>query len=183
MNLRLIINVVNLRLIMICDMREVRSALPSHNKFNITKRYAIVIIAVFLIITKGISTSTSKSLLKNYTVNFSIIMRLKLFHRISLHCKYSNLCWKSWLVHVHWNNKTCTRHTIYDWYCYCKHRDYCLFSNIRRTQSQMFLVSSCSCLCPIYWSQVLSWEWRCSWSSADRRCSYYIWVINNFIAY
>ena len=38
-------------------------------------------------------------------------------------------------------------------------------------------------LCPIHWSQVLSWEWRCSWSSADRHCSNYIWVINNFIAY
>ena len=47
----------------------------------------------------------------------------------------------------------------------------------------MFLVSSCSCLRSIHWSQVLSWEWRCSWSSADRRCSNYIWVINNFIAY
>ena len=47
----------------------------------------------------------------------------------------------------------------------------------------MFLISSCSCLCPIQWSQVLSQEWRCSWSSADRRCSNYIWVINNFIAY
>ena len=47
----------------------------------------------------------------------------------------------------------------------------------------MFLVSSCSCLCPIQWSQVLSREWRCSWSSADRRCSNYIWVIDNFIAY
>ena len=43
----------------------------------------------------------------------------------------------------------------------------------------MFLVSTCSCLCAIYWSQVLSGEWRCSWSSADRRCSNYIWVINN----
>ena len=30
---------------------------------------------------------------------------------------------------------------------------------------------------------MLSWEWRCSWSSADRLCSNYIWVINNFIAY
>ena len=30
---------------------------------------------------------------------------------------------------------------------------------------------------------MLSWEWRCSWGSADRRCSNYIWVINNFIAY
>ena len=47
----------------------------------------------------------------------------------------------------------------------------------------MFLISSCSCLCPIHWSQMLSWEWRCSWSSADRRCSNYIWVTNNFIAY
>ena len=49
-------------------------------------------------------------------------------------------------------------------------------------QTQMFLVSSCSCLCPIQWGQVLSREWRCSWSSADRRCSNYIWVIDNFIA-
>ena len=24
-------------------------------------------------------------------------------------------------------------------------------------------------------------EWRCSWSSADRRCSNYIWVIDNFL--
>ena len=47
----------------------------------------------------------------------------------------------------------------------------------------MFLVASCSFLCPIHWSQMLSWERRCSWSSADRRCSNYIWVINNFIAY
>ena len=30
---------------------------------------------------------------------------------------------------------------------------------------------------------MLSREWRWSWSSADRRCSNYIWVINNLIAY
>ena len=30
---------------------------------------------------------------------------------------------------------------------------------------------------------MLSQLWRCSWSSADRRCSNYIWVINNSIAY
>ena len=48
----------------------------------------------------------------------------------------------------------------------------------------MIIVSSCSCLWQIHWShQVLSWEWRCSWGSADRRCSNYIWVINNFIAH
>ena len=29
----------------------------------------------------------------------------------------------------------------------------------------------------------VSREWRCSWSSADRRCSNYIGMINNFIAY
>ena len=45
------------------------------------------------------------------------------------------------------------------------------------------LVSSCSCLSPIHWGQVLSRQRRCSWSSADRRCSNNIWVINNFIAY
>ena len=28
----------------------------------------------------------------------------------------------------------------------------------------------------------LSWKWRCSWGSADRRCSNYILVIYNFIA-
>ena len=30
---------------------------------------------------------------------------------------------------------------------------------------------------------MFSREWRCSWSSADRRCSNYIGVIDNFIAY
>ena len=43
--------------------------------------------------------------------------------------------------------------------------------------------SSCSYLCPVHWSQLWSREWKCSWSSANRRCSNYIWVINNFIVY
>ena len=43
----------------------------------------------------------------------------------------------------------------------------------------MCLASSCGCLCPTHWSQVFSREWRCSWSSAGRRCFSYIWVINN----
>ena len=47
----------------------------------------------------------------------------------------------------------------------------------------MLLIFSCHCLCPFHWSQVLIREWRCSWSSADRWCSNYIWVINNVIAY
>ena len=44
----------------------------------------------------------------------------------------------------------------------------------------MFLILSCSCLCTINWIQVLSKEWRCSWSGADRRCSIYIWVDSVF---
>ena len=47
----------------------------------------------------------------------------------------------------------------------------------------MFLISSCNWFSPIHWSQMLSREWRCSWSSIDRWCSNCIWVINNFIAY
>ena len=42
----------------------------------------------------------------------------------------------------------------------------------------MYFVSSFSCLGPFHWSHVLGREWRCSW-----RCSNYIWMINNFIAY
>ena len=30
---------------------------------------------------------------------------------------------------------------------------------------------------------MLSREWRCIWSSGDRRCSNYIWTIDNFIAH
>ena len=58
-------------------------------------------------------------------------------------------------------------------------------SNIRGTKTQNLNVSHSSYngLCPIHWNQVLSREWRCSWSSADRRCSNYIWVINSFITY
>ena len=47
----------------------------------------------------------------------------------------------------------------------------------------MLLVSSSSGLCAIYWSQVFSREWRCSWSSAERRRSHCIWMINNIIAH
>ena len=58
-------------------------------------------------------------------------------------------------------------------------------SYLRCTQSQNLNVSrsACSCFCALYWSQVSSREWRCSWSSADRRCSNYTSVNNNIIAY
>ena len=60
----------------------------------------------------------------------------------------------------------------------------CQTSKINHTKSQTwtFIALPCSCLNPIHWNQS-SREWRCSWGSADRRCSNYIWVINNFIAY
>ena len=47
----------------------------------------------------------------------------------------------------------------------------------------MILISPWSRLWPILWSRVLSREWRCSWSGADRRCSGCIWVIDYLIAY
>ena len=69
-----------------------------------------------------------------------------------------------------------TSTTMWIWW-----KNYHQISNTRHTRTQNFL--SCSCPCPIHWSQVLSREWRCSWSSADRGCSNYIWVINSAIAY
>ena len=47
----------------------------------------------------------------------------------------------------------------------------------------MFLVSSCSYHCLNQWSQVFRQKWRypTGWSSADRPCSNYIWVINNLL--
>ena len=58
-------------------------------------------------------------------------------------------------------------------------------SSISHTKSQNLNVS-----CILLQSSLLNplkpgvkLRWRCSWSSTDRRCSNYIWVINNFIAY
>ena len=56
--------------------------------------------------------------------------------------------------------------------------DYCQISNINHTKYQNLNVSHLILQLTkwaIYWSQVLSREWRCSWSSADRRCCNYIW--------
>ena len=80
-----------------------------------------------------------------------------------------------------WNDNLRSRWSRQSWY-----RDnYRKTSSIRLTKSKKYIfpVSSCRCLCLIHWSQVLSREWRCSWSSADRRCSNFIWVINKFMAH
>ena len=63
-------------------------------------------------------------------------------------------------------------------------RKYCQICSTRRTKSQNVfrLILQWSLPNPLR-PGVLSWQWRCSWSSADRRCSIYIWAINNFITY
>ena len=62
---------------------------------------------------------------------------------------------------------------------------YCQVYTISHTKSQNLNVSHLilQLSSPIYWSQVLNQTWRCSWSSANRQWSNYIWVINNIIAY
>ena len=54
-----------------------------------------------------------------------------------------------------------------------------LIHGAQNPKTSIYLVSSCSCLCQVHWSQMLSREWRCSWNSADN----YIWVINDFTAH
>ena len=50
--------------------------------------------------------------------------------------------------------------------------------------TKMYLKMSSTKWRPFYLGlNVLNREWRCSWSSADRRCSNYFWMIKNFIAY
>ena len=64
--------------------------------------------------------------------------------------------------------------------------NYCEISSIsahQNPENYMFLVSSYSCLYQIHRSQVLSPEWWCIWSSAGRRGSNYMWVINKIITY
>ena len=57
------------------------------------------------------------------------------------------------------------------------------FYNIRQTKSQDLNVSRLILQRSLPNPLKPSREWRCSWSSTDRLCSNYIWVINNFIAY
>ena len=71
-------------------------------------------------------------------------------------------------------------YSFFRYTCFTNHI-YHQISNVRRTKPQYLNI--CSCLYLIQWSHVLSQEWRCNCSSADRRCSNYIWVINNFIGY
>ena len=60
---------------------------------------------------------------------------------------------------------------------------YCQVSNIRRTKSQHLKDSRTVLRLSLPNPLKPDVKSRCSWSSADRRCSNYIWVIDNFIAY
>ena len=80
----------------------------------------------------------------------------------------SDATWGTWVkltVHVNWRKKS----YHYLQAQYIRHKSPNL--NVYRIDLPNLL------------KQVLSRDWRCSWSSADRWCSNYIWVINNFIAY
>ena len=88
--------------------------------------------------------------------------------------------------HIHYGKLAMSQHEAVINQITNAYRSPNLLSNLKYKMHQipkMFVVLSCTCLFAIYWSQVLSWKWRCSWSSAEKRCSNYIWVIDNFIAH
>ena len=62
-------------------------------------------------------------------------------------------------------------------------KKYRKISTISRAKSPKWCVSGLvlQLSFPIHWSQVLSREWICNWSSADRRCSNYIWVTKIYL--
>ena len=54
--------------------------------------------------------------------------------------------------------------------------DYRQTYNTRRTKTQNIYVTRVvlQLFCSIHWSQVLCWEWKCSWSSADTKSQWSI---------
>ena len=72
------------------------------------------------------------------------------------------------------------------WICYSSRIIfmYCHTSNIRCTKYQNSNASHLILKLPLPnpLKPVVKSKWRCSWSSAKRWCSNYVWVVNNFIA-
>ena len=64
----------------------------------------------------------------------------------------------------------------------CLDTSYHQTHNISHTKFQLLNVSRLVLQLPLP-NPLKPGDWRCSWSSADMRCSNYIWVINNFIDY
>ena len=123
-------------------------------------------------------------------VNLNLCLCQTEYHDISDEGSYTScilLCFFSHfrLVSTHWSPNQ--HDTTFTNIIYLRLRHgYRQISNIRGTKSQNLNDSHLvlRLFSPsLYWSHVFSREWRCSWSSADRRCSNYIWVINNLIAY
>ena len=103
-------------------------------------------------------------------------------------CMEGSSCWRGLNIgHYHHENQPINQKPMGCWPPYALENGLITVNSLildaPDLKTLMFLISSWRYLCLIHWSQVLSWEWRCSWSSADRRCSNYIWVINNFLAY
>ena len=102
-------------------------------------------------------------------------------HDVTMHCSLQSIFPgkyqfnMNYRIHVGWHGFLCHLNL---WEEFCMPAVKYLLPAAPNPQTQMFLVSPCSCLCPIHWNQVLSREW----SSADRRCPNYLWVINNSIA-
>ena len=105
-----------------------------------------------------------------------IIITINALQFSQKHTKYTYQCARKWCWHtrafIHFGD----RQPSHRWF------------NVKpliwggpNPKTDMFLVSSCSCPCPIYWGQVLSQEWGCNRSSANRRSPNFIWVINNLL--
>ena len=111
-----------------CTLRQVHQIQPNHLKMSSSHKHRCLLDSST---STSTSTSTSKSFIEkihrhifnNHETETHEGLFASFFHGLSLHCKYSNLCWKSWLVQVHWNNKTCAWRSICNSYYYCKYRD------------------------------------------------------------
>ena len=100
-------------------------------------------------------------------------IKLNIFSSVKIYCVYKQSTERSYnmrsLTRVSWLWLSCTESNLYN-------------------EAHQILKLKCfsSCLAVVFaqfhCSQVLSRE-RCSWSSADRRCSNYIWMISNLNAY
>ena len=120
-------------------------------------------------------------------VKCEIIGNFLIFHQCANSVTIRNVAWKQAVIPSHSDDnvwyKPLQEPMMASWMLKEAHTLKPLRWDAPNNKTYMFLILSCSCLCPIHWYQVLSREWRRSWNSADRRCSNYIWVINNFITY
>ena len=122
--------------------------------------------------TRGDTTCTNNSKQTKHSV-FCTMTAICFFHHVSIwRCTtvynfpgkssgsfhLTTWCWK-----IHYIPR------ILPYQCFAqKQLPWNLYYKANKFTKFLFLVLSCSCLCPIHWSQVVGQEWRCSWSSAER---------------